>query len=113
MKLMVFVLNKEEKLEEVLEGFLEIGIKGATVVESVGMGKIIANDIPIFAGLRELFVSASPHNRTIFSVIEDSQVDEVIHIIDKIMGGIKKEPGKGIIFFLDVYKFVGAEESLK
>ncbi len=113
MKLMVFVLNQEEKLEEVLEGFLEIGIKGATVVESVGMGKIIASDIPIFAGLRELFVSASPHNRTIFSVIEDSQVDEIIHIIDKIMGGIKKEPGKGVIFFLDVFKFVGAEDSLK
>ncbi len=38
MKLLILILNKVEKLEEVLEGFLEIGITGATVIESSGMG---------------------------------------------------------------------------
>ena len=112
MKLLVFVLNEEEKLEEILEGFLEIGIKGATVIESVGMGKIISQDIPIFAGLRDLFASSSPHNRTIFSIIEDEMVDKTIHIINKIMGDIKKEPGKGILFFLNVDTFISAEKEL-
>ncbi len=112
MKLLVFVLNEEEKLEEILEGFLEIGIKGATVIESVGMGKIISQDIPIFAGLRDLFASSSPHNRTIFSIIEDEMVEKTIHIINKIMGDIKEEPGKGILFFLNVDMFISAEKKL-
>lgn len=33
MKLLVLILNRVEKLEEVLEGFLEIGISGATNVK--------------------------------------------------------------------------------
>jgi len=41
MKLLILTLNKVEKLEEVLEGFIEIGITGATVLDSVGMGHIL------------------------------------------------------------------------
>ena len=51
MKLLIIILNKEENLDELLEGFLEIDIRGATVVNSQGMGSIITTDIPIFAGV--------------------------------------------------------------
>ena len=55
MKLLILILNKVEKLEEVLEGFLEIGITGATVIESSGMGHILSEEVPIFVGLRFMF----------------------------------------------------------
>jgi anti-anti-sigma regulatory factor len=45
MKLLVLFLNKVEKLEEVLEGYLEIDITGATVVDSVGMGHILSEEV--------------------------------------------------------------------
>lgn len=51
MKLLVLFLNKVEKLEEVLEGYVEVGVSGATVVDSVGMGHILSEEVPIFAGL--------------------------------------------------------------
>ena len=38
MRLLVVVLNKTEYLEEVLEAFLELGVSGATLINSVGMG---------------------------------------------------------------------------
>ena len=50
MKLLIIILNKADKLEEVLEGFIEIGVSGATVIDSVGMGHIISREVPIFAG---------------------------------------------------------------
>ena len=59
MKLLVVVLNANDKLEEVLEGLIETGVTGATVVDSVGMGSIIG-DVPLFAGLRSLFRGARP-----------------------------------------------------
>ena len=40
--LMIFVLNREELLEEVLSGFLEIGIGGATILDSTGMGRVLS-----------------------------------------------------------------------
>ena len=48
MKLLLIVLNSAEKLEEVLEGLIETGVTGATVVDSVGMGHIM-EDVPLFA----------------------------------------------------------------
>ena len=53
MHLLIIVLNKEEYLDDVLEAFIETGITGATIVDSVGMGKTLAYHIPIFAGLRK------------------------------------------------------------
>ena len=64
MKLAVVFLNKIEFLDDILAAFLEIGVKGATVIDSVGMGHIISQHIPIFAGLRDAFAGSSPNSTT-------------------------------------------------
>ena len=95
MKLLVVVLNANDKLEEVLEGLIEAGVTGATVVDSVGMGSII-EDVPLFAGLRSLFRGAKPRNNMLFSVIRDDQVEEAMDILGKILGCVRGERGKGL-----------------
>ncbi|MDH4219908.1 MAG: hypothetical protein OEY18_00240 [Candidatus Aminicenantes bacterium] len=95
MKLLILFLNKVEKLEEVLEGFVEIGITGATVIESVGMGHILSEEVPIFAGLRFMFAGAKPHNKTILSVIKNEKEEEAIRLLRKILGDLN-QPGTGI-----------------
>ena len=52
MKLAILILNREEHLEALLEGYVEIGITGSTIIDSIGMGHILSSDVPIFAGLR-------------------------------------------------------------
>ncbi len=106
MKLLVIVLNKTEKLEEILEGFIEIGITGATVIDSVGMGHIISEEVPIFAGLRFMFAGAKPYNKTIFSVIKDEKVEPAIELLEKVLGSLK-EKGKGIAFILPIERVEG------
>lgn len=101
MKLLVLILNKVEKLEEVLEGFLEEGVTGATVIDSVGMGHIMSEEVPIFAGLRFMFAGAKPHNKMIFSVVKEEKVEPVIRLLKKILGNLD-QPGTGIIFTLDL-----------
>jgi nitrogen regulatory protein P-II 1 len=97
MKLLVLFLNKVEKLEEVLEGYVEIGITGATVLDSVGMGHILCEEVPIFAGLRFMFAGAKPHNKTVISVIKDEKEEEAFRVLEKILGDLNK-PGTGIVF---------------
>ena len=57
MQLVVLVLNKTECLEELLEKFVEINVKGATIIESSGMAKALYNDSHVsdlFGSLRAL-----------------------------------------------------------
>ncbi|HUI71623.1 MAG TPA: P-II family nitrogen regulator [Spirochaetia bacterium] len=105
MKLLVIVLNATEILEDVLEGLIETGISGATVVDSEGMGHII-EEVPLFAGVRDVFRSARPRNKIIFSVTTDSQAREVVDVLEKILG-CAHEKGKGIAFFLPIESAIG------
>jgi len=111
MKLLILILNKVEKLEEVLEGFLEVGISGATIIDSVGMGHILSEEVPIFAGLRFMFAGAKPHNKIVLSVIKDEKEDEAVHLLKNILGDMGK-PGTGIVFSLPVDRVVGLKPEL-
>ena len=111
MKLLVLILNKVEKLEEVLEGFIELGITGATVIESVGMGQIISEEVPIFAGLRFMFTGAKPHNKTILSVIREDKEESVINVLQKILGDLNKS-GTGIVFTIPLDSVKGLKPEI-
>jgi hypothetical protein len=111
MKLLILILNQVEKLEEVLEGFLEIGVTGATLIDSVGMGHILSEEVPIFAGLRFMFAGAKPHNKTIISVIKDEKEAEAMHLLRNILGDIN-EPGTGIAFTLSLDRVEGLKPEI-
>ena len=105
MKLLFVVLNTPEKLEEVLEGLVEAGVTGATVVDSEGMGHILEG-VPLFAGLRHLFRGSKPRNKTLFSAIRDEQAEETMQILRKVLH-CDEEKGKGVAFLLPVERVIG------
>ena len=111
MKLTVLILNKEEHLEALLEGYVEIGITGATIIDSIGMGHILSSDVPIFAGLRFMFAGSRPYNKTILSVITDDKIEPLKELITKVLGPLE-ESGRGIMFMLDVCEVVGLKPEL-
>ena len=111
MKLLILILNKVEKLEEVLEGFLEAGVTGATIIDSIGMGHVISEEVPIFAGLRFMFAGAKPHNKMIFSVITDDKEDPVITVLKKILGDLG-QPGTGIVFTIPLDRVEGLKPEI-
>lgn len=81
MKLALIFLNKIEYLEDLLSAFLEIGISGATIVDSVGMGHIISKHIPIFAGLRDTFAGSSPIQKIVLVVVKDEMVNRISEVL--------------------------------
>jgi nitrogen regulatory protein PII len=106
MQLLVIILNKAEYLDELLEGFLELEIRGATVLDSQGMGSIITQDVPVFAGLKDLLKGGRPGNKTILSLVEDHQVELVVELFEDILGELTSA-GNGIIFTLPVSSSFG------
>ena len=102
MKLLVFVLNKEEYLEEVLEAYVEAGVAGATLLDSEGMGRFLAYEVPLFAGFKEFMKGNKPYNKTIISVIRNEAIiAKVKELVDEVVGGLDN-PGTGIMFTLPV-----------
>ncbi len=101
-QLLILVLNQEELLDDVLSAFMEVGISGATIIDSVGMGRVLSYDVPIFAGLRQMIQGQRPYNKTIFTVIKDEhKIDEIIQVVEQICSSLD-EPGTGLIFAVPI-----------
>ena len=108
MKMLVAVLNDEKRLDEILLQLQELGIKGATVIDSIGMGGILGIKIP-FIKTHQLVQIHKPDNKTIFSVIDDEE------ILRKAVNMLKErlelgEPGTGFVFVLPVLEVHGTAE---
>jgi nitrogen regulatory protein P-II 1 len=111
-QLLVAVINQEEKLEAILSGMIELGVTGATIIDSSGMGRFLSHDVPIFAGVEALARTSRPKNQTIFSVIrDDAQVDAVIRMLEEVCGEFST-PATGIVFTLPIQRVVGLAREL-
>ena len=110
-RLLVAVINDREKLDQILSGFLELGITGATVLDSEGMGSVLSHDIPIFAGLETLVRGSRPQNQMIFSVIPEAKVTPAMELLQEVAGNLDA-PATGIAFTLPIDLVVGLAPEL-
>lgn len=114
--LLVIVLNKTEKINRILERFLEVDVRGATIVDSIGMGRTLEPEVSTFSTLLEIFNVGSgryPENKTIFTVIkEEKTLLEAQKVVKEELNDFK-EPGTGIMFVVPVIDFVGLAPSLE
>lgn len=106
MKLSIVFLNKIEYLEDILSAYLEVGVSGATVLESVGMGHIISQNIPIFAGLKDNFTGSSPQNKMILAVVNEEMIDTIGEVVEDVCGGLD-DPGTAFLVSLPIDKILG------
>jgi len=101
-KLVVFVLNKEELLDEVLAAYVEAGIGGATILDSEGMGRFLTYEVPLFSDFKQFMKGNKPYNKTIFSVVRnEALIPRLEKLLDKVCGGLD-EPGTGIFFTIPI-----------
>lgn len=109
MQLLLIVLNRVEKLDEILEKLMQYGFTGATIINSTGMMKELAKNIenyPIFGTLRYLIDMDRDENKTIFMVLKDEQVEKAKEIIRKVIGDLSK-PDSAILFTLPILSAEG------
>ena len=107
MWLLVYILHEDRYLTEVLEEFIEIGVSGASILDSVGMLHFLSQEIPIFAGFRSLLKGSQPYNKIILSVIQDKEIlEQALATIDRTVGGISKGK-RGILFSIKLEHFLG------
>ncbi len=115
MKLVIQVLNEKNLLDDLLHELGVNGIKGATILDSTGMGRILAknDDMDFIGSLKTLYLNPREESHVILMVLEDELVDVAYSTIKKVCGNLNK-PHSGIVFTIpieDVYGYGYLEET--
>ncbi len=112
MFLLIITLYNENHVREILRKFVEIDVRGATLIKSQGMGSIISDEVPIFSSLRHIISGENERsdNFTIFSAIKTKEtLNKAVETVFDIVKDINK-PGTGIMIVLPVLKIYGLAE---
>ncbi len=104
MKMILFVLNDPAKVLDLLAAWREAGASGATVLFSTGMGRLhqsaaLRDDLPLMPSLSDFYMQSEELSRTIFTIIHDDLVKNLIAVTEQIVGDLNK-PGSGILVVL-------------
>jgi nitrogen regulatory protein PII len=118
MYLLVNVLEQTARLPGILEGLAKIGVRGTTILNSSGMGRVLMTcgaDLPATDEAKKVLIEGQSSNKTLFTVIKDEEtLQEAINVIRSFCGnlicGNLNEPGKGILFALPLEYVEGLTE---
>ena len=104
MRLFVLVLNRTDKLDDLMTHFAAAGICGATILESTGMARELygshhdEEEISFLGSIRGFLDSGARRgNKTIFTVLRDEQLTRIIQIVEEVVGDLAA-PDSGIMF---------------
>lgn len=115
MFLIVLVVDNPDDCGEVLRTWESAGVKGATIFESTGLGRVKRgwqrDDLPIMPSLRDIFQRDEVRHRTVFSVVEDeTKVEAVVQATESVLGNLDNE-NNGFLFVLPVVRAYGLRMS--
>jgi len=111
MKLLVVVINEEDRKQDVLEAMLDLDLRGMTIMDTENVVHLLAEEAPIFVGLRHMFSGTKEYNKTIFGISDREDVLEVLDLSLKEVGLDLSQPGLGYAFTVPVGEILeGPEE---
>mgnify|MGYP001493710427 FL=1 len=113
MYVLFVVLNEIEYLSDIITKMREVGLRGATVLESIGSRNVVENELytdSFLATIVNTVERQSKASRVIFSLIErEEQVQKAMKEIQALLGGDLKKPRLGMMFVLPVTHMRGGE----
>ncbi|NMB00333.1 MAG: hypothetical protein GX971_02255 [Firmicutes bacterium] len=102
------VINETDYLDEILARFVDVGVQGATIVDSQGMASALVSsrgrDYPLFGSLKALLEGARPYNKTIFTVLDSEElVERTVEAVKDVLGDVD-HPSVGFMFSVPIGK---------
>ena len=95
MSLLTLVLFDKELIYDILEMFLDKGIEGATITDSVGMGEYISN-VPLFAGFLGFMNDRTNRSKILQALIPTAGINSIVQGIEAITGDLDKKQGAAL-----------------
>ena len=106
MKLIIFVMNKTEKLDALLTEFARRELCDATIIDSMGMARMLASghdedEIPFLGSLRAFLNPERRRSKVILAAIRDDQLDEIVKAIEGVIGDLSNRD-TGVLFSVPI-----------
>lgn len=114
MQLLILVLNKTEKLNDLLLSLESKGVTGGTILDSTGMAKFLYGsngDTSMFGSMYMLMNEGRPMNKTILMALEEEKVETAKSAIREVCDFSK--PGVGVMFTLPISSFECSKKPAK
>ena len=80
-RLLIMIARSDAALDELITGLLDVGVRGATVIDAKGLAAILRQDMPIFSGLAAL-LPPQTGSRVVLSVISDSIAESLKRFVE-------------------------------
>ena len=110
MQLLVMITNQTEKVPGVLSGFMEAGIRGASVIDCEGMlaalDRASIEPPSIFGSLRKFINPENELNKMLVVLLPADVVPKAKDVIHSVIGQFNK-PNTGVMFTLPVLDVEG------
>ena len=110
--MLIIVLNRVELMDKMLSALNEHGIKGATILNSMGMAHelgIMQEETYFIGNLRNMFGASRKESRTIFMVIDNDRITDATQVVDDVID--LQQPDTGILFAIPVLFAAGIPEA--
>ncbi len=109
-KLLIVILYEEDFFYDILDYFLEAGLDGATIIDSVGMGQYISK-MPLFASYIGFMDQQKNHSRTLLVTVPENRLSALIDGIESITGDLDRKQG-AMVIALDIGFMKGTMQML-
>lgn len=117
MFLVILILHDPDLLDAVLEAWVKLGVEGATVIHSTGLGRLyqkqaLRDDLPLLPSLDDFFdePQAQALSRTIITAIKDETlIEKLLNAAQHIIGDLN-EPDTGLMIVTPLVKAYGLDK---
>ena len=107
----VMIVDNPDLCPEILDAWEGLGVRGITILESTGLGRIrqaaLRDDLPLMPSLSDLLQGDEVHHRTIFSVVDDEQLVQAMLAAAQKFTGNLEDAHTGFLFVIPVSQAVG------
>lgn len=108
MRLLFLFIYRQDLVDEALEALVEMEISNATVLDGTPMDRILADDVPIFAGLWQSHGEAEGQTRLIMATVPEQTVQGLIALLGDVGVDLSK-PDVARLFTVPVEQHTAAD----
>lgn len=109
-KLLVIVLYERRFLDDIVQLFLERGIRGASVMDSAGISDVLSK-VPLFADFLNFLGERKDLSKTIMTIVPENEIPPLVEGMEDIMGDLDTHSG-AMVFTLDISFMKGSIEAI-
>lgn len=108
MKLVIFILNNPDLQEIFLGELYRAGIRGGTILDSMGMAKKETEyqNEDLVSVLKQLFIIPRDSNKTMLFCMEEEKIPLFKKIVQEVTGGLDR-PNTGFMMILPIDEVYG------